>query len=199
MTTETKERVEDLEGQLKVALKRAETAEAQAEELKPTRDVSAFLDQSEKGIRARLGEEKLKDIAQRELVSINKRRLRDGMPPHEYSGQELEDALERVIVDIQADREREAPPAEGPLHKTIKMLRPDGILVQIPYEDQINNLAGSISDATARYIDKGFKLTEPTLCPSQNCYNPGVVVKGKYTFGMYCSEDHQSRTERKKR
>ena len=158
-----------------------------------------FLDDSVEGIRVRFGEEKLKDIAQRELVEINKRRLRDGMPPHEYKGKELKDALERVITEIQSDRELYGPPTEDSLNKTMKMLTPDGNLVQIPYEDQINNLAGSISDATVRYTDKGFKLTDPTLCPSQNCYNPGIIEKGKYTFGMYCSQDHQARTERIKR
>ncbi len=199
MTTETKDRVEDLEGQLKEALNRVETAEAQVEKLKPTRDVSAFLDKSEEGIRVRFGETQLKDLAQRELITINKRRIRDGLPPYEYKDKELEEAINKVVVDMQTARELNGPPTEGPLHKTIKMLRPDGNLVQLPYEEQINNLAGSISDATVRYTDKDFKLTEPTLCPSQDCWNPGLVEKGNYTFGMYCSADHQTRTERKKR
>ena len=163
---------DDLEVQLKEALERAEAAEAEVVALKPTRPVDKFLDDSVEGIRARFGDEKLKDIAQTELVAINKRRLRDGMPPYEYKGQELKEAIDRVVEEMRADRERNGAHTEGPLFKTLKMVSPDGNLLQMPYETQINNLAGSIEDAIAIYRNKGFKLTEPLLCPSQNCYNP---------------------------
>ncbi|MCH8198772.1 MAG: hypothetical protein IIA54_01725 [Chloroflexi bacterium] len=61
--------------------------------------------------------------------------------------------------------------------------------------DHINNLAGSISDAKERYREKGFKMTDPDLCPSQNCYEPSILKGGNFVFKGYCSHDHLARTE----
>lgn len=198
MTTvvETDDQILALEAELKEAIERAETAEARVEELKPTRSIEHYLDMSEEGLRARFGEQQIRDIAARELVQINKRRLAEGLTPVSWEGRELEDAIQRVIAGLQADRQLYGPPSEGPLNKTLKMVKPDDMLIQVPYENQINNLAGSIEDAVARYRNKGYKLTEPLLCPSQNCWEKAAMNGGVYEFKGYCTEDHMKRTER---
>lgn len=193
-------RLTDLEGQLKEALSRAEKAEAEAEEFKPTRDVSSYFMETEKDVVGRFGWQKLQDLALNELATVNRRRAQENLPPIQHtSEEEKEKAIQRIITDLLADRNAEGPPSDGPIPKTLKMVKPDGMLVQLPYEAQINNLAGSLEDAIARYRNKGYKLAVDgdgrTLCPSQNCYNPAVVDGGRNTFGGYCSADHQQRTE----
>lgn len=189
----------EYEAQLKDALTRAEEAEAEAEEFKPTRDASMFLLTDADSVVERFGEQKLRDLAQRELATVNRRRAKDNLPPIEYSDGEREEAIKRVIESLLADRASHGAKTEGPIMKTIKMITPAGHLVQPPFEAQINNQAGSLEDAVAIYRRKGYKIAVDdegrTLCPAQDCYDSAIMEGGKYTFGGYCSADHQQRTE----
>lgn len=192
---------EDLRAQLHEALQRAEAAEAEAAEYKPTRDVSSFFMDSEKDVVARYGNQKLEDIALGKLGVINRQRAKENLPPIQFATEaERQREIDNVVTQLLADRRAEGPPPPpSPIPKSLKMLKPDGSLVQLPYESQINNLAGSLEDAVARYRNKGYKLAVDsegrTLCPAQNCWEVAVVEGGKNTFGGYCSADHQARTE----
>jgi len=170
-------------------------AEALVVEYKPTTDVGSFLMETADDVRARFSEQTILDLAEGELAEINRVRLKAGHTQIKYDDDEWEKAIDATIADLLADRQTNGPPVVGPLMRTLKMVKPDGVLVQIPYEKQINNLAGSIADAVARYVDKGFKKTDPDLCPSQNCYEPSILKGGNFVFKGYCSNDHLARTE----
>lgn len=195
MTTKTETRVEELEAELKEAVERAEKAEAEAEQYRPTADVSGFFMEDAEDVRARFGKQKLEDIAHMELAQINRHRAKQNLPMVKLTGNEKKQAVEKVVQELLEDRKKEGPKQNGPIPKTLKMVKPDGTLVQLPYEAQINNLAGSLEDAVARYRNKGYKLTDPTLCPAQNCYEEAAMDNGKFAYGAYCSQDHQRRTE----
>lgn len=192
-------RIAELEAELKEALTRAAEAEAEAEAFKPTRDVSSFILTDEESVVARFGEQKLRDLAQHELSSVNRRRAKENLPPIVYSDEEREAAIGRVVNDLLNDRTANGAKTSGPIMKTIKMMTPDGHLIQPPFEAQINNQAGSLEDAIAIYRRKDYKIAVDeegrTLCPSQDCWNSAIVENGEYTFGGYCSSDHQLRTE----
>lgn len=192
------DRIELLEQQLADATVRAEKAEELAEAHSPTRDIGGFIMTSIEDVEHRFDKQNIRDLAEAELAEINRARLKNGYMPINYSDEEWAVAIEKVKSDLLLDREKYAPPAEGPLMRTLKMVTPAGNLVQIPYEPQINNQAGSLEDGIAIYRNKGFKLPKPMLCPSQDCYEYSAVNDndGNYTFKAYCTKDHHDRTER---
>ena len=170
-------------------------AEKLVEEYKPTVDVSGFLMETVDDVKARFSESQIRDLAEREFAEVNRTRLKAGYSQIEFDEEAWEQAIDETIDDLLADRRRDGANPTGPLMRVMKMMKPDGILVQIPYENQINNLAGSIADAIQRYKDKGFKLVTPDLCPSQNCWELAAIENGLFIYGRYCSQDHQKRTE----
>lgn len=179
---------------------RAEAAEAEADEFRPTKDIKEFLMETAEDVKVRFGEQKLRDLAETEIRDLNQKRTKEGYTRIKWEPAEWDEAVDRAILELLSDRVREAPPIEGPLMKTLKMVKPDGTLIQVPYEAQINNLAGSLEDAIARYRKKGYKLTDPLLCPSQNCYEISTLDSdGTYLHGAYCTADHRRRTEQLQR
>ena len=62
-------------------------------------------------------------------------------------------------------------------------------------EPQINNTAGSLADGIVRYTEKGFKLTEPFLCPRAGCFTPAALNGNQWAYNGYCSQLHQAETE----
>lgn len=195
----------DLEAKLAEALKERADAiartvelEAQVEELSPTADVSHFLMETPDDVRARFSDQQLKDLANEERIRENRERnARGDFPLPALEGAELEASIDRAIGLLLADREAARPPLVGPLDRVLKMVDRQGQLRQIPYEPQVNNMAGSLADGYERYRQKGFKMTKPTLCPTKDCYNAAAIAAdGEYAYGAYCSTDHQARTER---
>lgn len=196
------EDLDELKAQLREALNRAEKAEEERDEFKPTRSIEDFILRNKDDVVARFGKQKLEDLARKELAVVNRRRAAQNLPPIDFGPEEMEARLEEVMEELLNDRILNGANSEGPLPKTLKMLTPNGSLVQIPYEAQINNLAGSMEDAIARYRNKGYKLAVDDegrmLCPAQNCWNSAATQDGKNVFGGYCTADHQSRTEANK-
>ena len=193
----------DLERRLAQALRDNERLAAKVDDLKPTVDVSVYLMETADDVRKRFTPQQLKDLANAERIKENRERNARGdfpLPPLE--GEELEAAIDGAIEMLLADREMTQPPVEGPLDRTLKMVAPvqkgqqRGHLVQIPYEPQVNNQAGSLADGYERYRQKGFKMTDPTLCPTKDCYRKAAMNDGDFVFGAYCTADHQNRTER---
>ena len=67
---------------------------------------------------------------------------------------------------------------------------------QIPMEGQINNGAGSLADGIVRYTRKGFKLTDPFLCPRAGCFQPAANNEfNEWAFDGYCTELHHDEVE----
>ncbi len=194
--------LEELKTQLREALDRAEQAEQERDEYKPTKSIEDFILNNKDDVVARFGRQKLEDLARKELAVVNRRRASQNLPPIDFGPEEMERRLQEVMEDLLNDRILNGAATSGPLPKTLKMLVPNGSLVQIPYEAQINNLAGSMEDAIARYRNKGYKLAVDDegrmLCPAQNCWNSATTEGGRNVFGGYCSADHQTRTEQNK-
>lgn len=187
-----------LEENLNETVTALEDAEDKVQEFKPTADVTMFLMASPEEVYARFGKEHLVDLANMERVKLNRERTKNGhFPLPQLEDDELDKALEAAIADLLLDRERATPPLEGPLNRVLKMVDKQGGLRQIPYEPQINNMAGSLADGYERYRLKGFKMPEPMLCAAMNCYLLAAVnEEGKYLFRSYCTADHERRTER---
>lgn len=194
---ELEEKVAELDALL--AEKDAELEEARelVEEYKPTVDVSGFLMESPDDVKARFSEQHLRDIAAAELAEINRQRHKNGLPPITYSDEEWEKKIAEAVEDLINDRHRtNIPEPPHRLMRGLKLIFPDGSLRQVPYESQINNLAGSIADAIERYKLKGAKPTEPLLCPTYDCYRVSLVGDdGRFAYRGYCSRDHFQRTE----
>ena len=178
-------------------------AVAEADEHRPTRDVMPFLMETADDVRKRFTPQNLEDLANAELVTINRERTKNGhWPLPALEGIELEKAIDEAIASLLADRAMATPPTEGPLGRSLKMVSPakggqPEQLRQIPYEPQINNMAGSLEDGFARYRRKGFKMADPSLCPTMDCSLKSVVGEdGEFVYGAYCSADHRIRTER---
>jgi len=170
--------------------------EKQIEELKPTKNVAPFLFDTPEDVVAFYGDKKLDEMLKATVAAENKTRTKQGYDRTVYTPEEFAEAKEALIADLLADRTRMGPPLEGFLDRTIKMIKPeDGNLVQIPLEAQINNVAGSLNDGMFRYEKKGYKRTEPMLCPAKDCWETSAIGKGKFVHSGYCSEDHYKRTE----
>ncbi|HEX7098950.1 MAG TPA: hypothetical protein VF377_06890 [Acidimicrobiia bacterium] len=193
------------EEQAKRAAAEAELAEksAKLDGLNPTVDVSPWLWETRDDVVAFYGMDKLREIVEGRIATENKRRTKDGYDRLQYTREEKEAMVDEVIDELLEDRQRTAPPEEGPLARTLKMVAFDPQtneprLVQIPYEEQVNNIAGSLADGIVRYTNKGYKRTNPPLCPAQDCFRPSAMEGGQFLHYGYCSEDHRARTEPRK-
>jgi len=190
-----------------VARLRFELAEARAEieeanrraaEWRPDVDVAVYNTPEE--AYQFFGKEKLGQIAERRLAKMNKDRIKEGLPPL-YTGDpaEYRRLLEEEVVAIckeMVSRKNSIKNANRVIaQRTLKMVKPDGNMVQIPVELQINNGQGSLYDPIARYKEKGFKLPSPTRCNFRDCWDPSAIHNGKYLFGGYCSQEHQQMIE----
>lgn len=209
MTTETAPRPssDEMIAKLKAELKAEKAASKKKDEriaeLKPTRDVTPFMFQTTDDVREFFGEEKLIVKVKERLAAQNRIRMRQGYERLPTDPESIAEMVEELVAELVDDRHSEGvlPSVEGWLDRTLKMIRPDGMLIQIPYEGQINNTAGSLADGIERYRRKGFKLTEPMLCPTKDCYEVAAAhekgaQKGRWIYDGYCSEDHRNRTER---
>lgn len=178
---------------------RAEAADA--ERFRPFQDVSDLMFDGPQAVINHFGPKYMRDLAASELADINKVRLRQGFDRVTYTDEEWETAIQEKAAEMAQDRFKYVP-TEGGARRTLKMVKPDGTLVQIPVEDQINNQAGSLSDGINRYKDKGFKLAvdedRRILCPMENCYGSAHGSAGQYTYAGYCSEAHRLMVEPRK-
>lgn len=164
------------------------------EEAKPTRDASAWLFETIEDVKAFYPMKHLRDLAQAELAAVNKVRMKEGYDRIQFTEEDFESSIDEILEGLLADRKMGAR-EEGPLMRTLKMFAPDGSLRQIPYEGQINNIAGSLEDGYRKYTKKNFKRTEPLFCPAQDCWEVAAQEEGTMLFTGYCSQDHFNRTE----
>jgi hypothetical protein len=199
--------------QLRTDLKREKAAGKKKDEeiakLRPTQDVTGFMFETADDVRAFYGEERLVNKVKERVATQNRVLMRQGYERLASDDETIAAMVEELVEELVTDRHAEGsrPSDEGWLDRTIKMLKPphpktgERALIQIAYEGQINNVAGSLADGIVRYERKGYKRTEPMLCPSKDCWDPAATIdrgaqKGKWAFDGYCSEDHRNRTER---
>lgn len=191
---------------------------ANVEKLRPDVDVEQWLFTSVDDVIEFYGEEKLREVAMGEVAHENKRRVRAGHPPLDSEQMNAMMSPSRIAEEarkILADRRNAVPSAPAELMRMVKMIAPTrecgcnfdadgnptncykhGSLRSIPFEAQINNMRGSLYDATQRYLNKGFKITSPYLCMGGACCEPAAVdARGKFSINGYCSEDHRNRTK----
>lgn len=191
---------------------KAAAAEAKAETLSPTIDVTHRMYSTAEQALEKVPEDQLRDIAATELAEMNRGRQSKGHFPITWSDKEWAEGIQRAAESLATDSSGHVA-LEGPLGRVLKMVNPrNGTVVQVPIEDQVNNHRGSLRDSVARYTDKGFKIAVVVLdagtdderiarfCATMNCWSPASVDRGSNDLlGGYCTEDHRDRTEAGKR
>lgn len=181
----------------------AEKAEMreEMEKLRPDVDITAIMYETEEDFERVFDEQYWRDRAQREYASINKQRRIEGLDIIKVEEAEMQETISRIKQEELAGRRR---PADGPADKRIKMVKPnqDGSyfpphVVSLPYESQVNNVAGSLADGLVIYTTKGYKLTRPFLCPRRKCFRPAAVdLDGNWAFDGYCTQEHRIEVEK---
>ena len=188
--------------------------DAKIETLRPDTDIHDRLFDSVEDVFEWYGEEALASIAMDEIAEVNKQRIKRGHPA--MTSAEMQPSRERIEQEARKIlAERRNAVGSGPFNRSLKMIAPSrtcgcngyddemkplpcyrhGNLVPIPFEPQVNNMKGSLYDATERYIKKGFKLTNPLICFAGPCNEPAAVdSRGKLLYGGYCSDRHRSAT-----
>ena len=173
---------------------RALVLEKESADLRPWVEVDMY-ETVEDVIRI-LGTGRIKDLVAGEFASINRQRTLDGYERYTLTDAEMDERMGTIAKEILDERykfEDENPHRS----RVLKMVHPNGNLVQIPAEDQINNMRGSRSDWYTIYTDRGFKVlvdrkSGATVCGSLNCWRPAVKdERGNYIQLGYCSEGHR--------
>ncbi|MDH5294140.1 MAG: hypothetical protein OEW91_10700 [Acidimicrobiia bacterium] len=191
------------------------SAKQTVDDLRPDTDVTARLFDSVEDVERWLGYEHLEEIAMDEMAQVNKQRVKRGHNPIEITV-----TREQVMAEarkILAERRNGVGP--GPYSRSLKMVAPNrdcgcngyddemrpkpcyrhGNLVSIPFEPQVNNMKGSLYDATERYVKKGFKLTNPLICFAGPCNEQAAIdERGKPIYGGYCTARHRDMTPAEK-
>lgn len=166
---------------------------AKVEKLKDTRDVSIYTDRD--SVIEVLGIEHLRMTAINQLIIQNLRDRTRGILV------DYEDPKNSVIVDRQIETLinellRERTSHMSPLKKlrVVKMVKPDGQLIQVPMEEQIQNMKGEQSAPMAKARAKGWQLAEPYLCQAFDCWLPATKdpVSGELNLNGYCSPEHRA-------
>lgn len=189
-------RIAELEGQIS-------RLDAENQVLRPTQDISGYLEDRVKWLSTHTpeGEDYWLNRAEAEFKRENRQRAKDGLPVFDVKDHpELLDELVNTLKTAEAAALAKEP--DEPPRRRIKMfIMRNGMptIEQIPYENHINNVAGSLADGIFRYTQKGFKLTSPFLCPRAGCFRPAAVDGfNHWQFGGYCSERHYTEVEGQK-
>ena len=199
-TTDNPTSLQDL--RVEVALLEARNAEldAEVERLKPTVDISAYVTDRVQWLEDNSpeGDQFWTNRAERKFSKDNMKRAKDGLVP--FNIKEHPDMLEDLIVELKTtERSRQQGEPEEPASRKVKMLivrNGQPTIEQIPLENQINNMKGSLADGIVRYTRKGFKLTDPFLCPRAGCYKPaGTDDAGQWLHDGYCKDSHRQEVE----
>jgi hypothetical protein len=126
-------------------------------------------------------------------------RERFPLPSAAYLAETELDGDDRV-VSVEIPEERIIPfdkPGKMVEHKriyTVKGVKPDGTVVQMPLEDQINNNIASPENVVGLqfYVRKGFEAFydfqthQGVFCPTRDCW-----AKWNPKFDGFCCENHK--------
>ncbi|MFC1740189.1 hypothetical protein ACFL0N_01760 [Pseudomonadota bacterium] len=172
----------------------------EAERLKPTRDVTEMIENRVDWLTTNTpeGERYWMNRAEAEYKKTNKERAKEGLPIFDIK--DHPEILEDLMVELKTKEEMaKNKVATGPASRKVKLyIERNGMptIEQIPMESQINNMGGSLADGIVRYTRKGFKMTDPFLCPRANCFRPaGTDELGRWEYDGYCTERHRTEVE----
>lgn len=172
----------------------------QVEDLKPTKDIQAMIDDRVQWLtdNSPEGDRYWLNRAEAEFKAENRQRAKDGLTP--FNINEFPDMLDDLINQLKTKEAMAGAqePSEPPSRRVKMFVMRNGMptIEQIPMENQINNMKGSLADGIIRYTRKGFKLTEPFLCPRAGCFRPAASDEfGRWQWDGYCSETHRREVE----
>ncbi len=172
----------------------------EVDKYKPTVDISEWISDPVKYTEENTpeGVDFWKNRAEAEFANENVTRLRSGLPT--ISLKDSPEILE-LLIEKAKDKLRgrwEGEPTDPP-YRTVKlffMRNGYPTIEQLPYEAQVNNIAGSLADGIIRYTRKGFRIPDPFLCPRRGCFRPSAVDEfGRWMFDTYCKEFHRQEVE----
>lgn len=168
--------------------------------LKPTVDLGCYFTDRVKWItdNSPEGEDFWLHRAEAEFKKENRQRAKDGLPV--FNIKDHPDLLKDLIAELQAkaaaavNRETTEPPSRRV--KLLIMRNGMPTIEQIPMENQVNNMGGSLADGIIRYTRKGFKLTDPFLCPRAGCFRAAAVDElQRWLYDGYCTDRHRTDVE----
>ncbi len=189
--------VDDLNARIKELEEQVAFAEAEAERLSPV--TTHVIPSTAAEVLDTVGVDVMRELALARLGKENIQRFRDGKPPLDYNdnpelleskvnelAQKLADARKRPINLLYRQRtlKMKKPPTEH---------QPNGMLVQVAVEEQINNEAGQAGAAIWKAREKGMKLIEPFLCQARDCWMEAAVSDfGEISLNGYCTPEHRA-------
>lgn len=194
---ELRARVAELEAEL-------EEKSKQVDKYKPTRALGDMFNDRVKWLtdHSPEGEKYWINRAEAEFKKENMDRAKQGLPTFDIK--QHPELLDDLIVQLKTKEAmaRDKVADEPPTRRIKMFIERNGMptIEQIPFEQQINNTKGSLADGVVRYTRKGFKLTDPFLCPRAGCFKPaGVDEFQRWLHDGYCSETHRQEVEGDKR
>ena len=179
------------------------------QKLKPTIDIHEWLEDRVAWLTTNTpeGDRYWINRAELEWSTMTRERVRASLPP--FNIKDEPEMFQQTIDDLKTKaRTRAAAETTEPASRKIKLAIYRGgkdvhdsegghlTIEQIPLEGQINNTAGSLADGIIRYTRKGFKLTDPFLCPRAGCFRPaGIDEFQRWQYKGYCSDKHYNEVE----
>ena len=194
---------QELRDKLETLETRNRELEVENEKLSPTVDISAMLEDRVQWItdNSPEGERFWLNRAEAKFKNDNIQRAKEGLPG--FNINDHPDILDDLINELKTKEatRRVGEPDEPPSRKVKLYIKRKGqmpVIEQLPMENQVNNMAGSLADGIIRYTRKGFKLTKPFLCPRAGCYAPAAVDEfQRWRWDGYCTEKHRIEVEGK--
>ena len=169
-------------------------------DLKPTRELKGMFTDRVKWLTENSpeGERYWINRAEAEYKKVNKERAQEGLPV--FDVKEHPEILEDLLIELKTKESMhiDNSAVEVAARKVKLYIERNGMptIEQIPMENQINNMAGSLADGIIRYTRKGFKLTDPFLCPRAGCFKPAASDEMKrWKYDGYCTEIHRAEVE----
>ena len=167
--------------------------EDKVKELRDVVEVELYSDAE--GVVRVLGEEFIREMALAKLDLENLKLMQRGRKPIDYEDHPeiLRRHMDEKIRELLVERTSHVSPMKK--LRVVKMVDPkSGHMVQMPMEEQINNMKGEQSAPMAKARAKGYQLCEPYLCQRLDCWLPAVrdPQTQQMVFNGYCGVEHRA-------
>lgn len=177
---------------------------------KPTVDIHHLFFDTEADLDRFYSDDQYREMVQNRLDEINMANAKRNRPAVRMDQPGVYDQMLKEVKDSLLSGSL-GKVHDGPWTRKIKFAKPNARdengepvfdltkpleIVGLPLEPQVNNTAGSLADGIVRYTQKGFKLTEPFICPAGPCFRAAALTDfGKWAHEGYCSQEHHDRIE----